>query len=227
MTIPRSKIILLLDSSLSMSVMGHEPIKSVNEFIKNQQKTKSESTLTVISFSYYTKKIIENKPIQEVKEISQDEYVPSGSTSLDDCVCCLISKHLYSNKVNDVILLIITDGQDTSSVHYNRQQTKKYLELVQKKHKWQILFFGANINTFEEGSTLGIKSNCVQFNQNCPGNLITLMKTASDKITDYKRAKTRGGKNITLSVPLQSSKSEPISIRNFSGPNFPIPSLII
>tara|TARA_Y100000389_G_scaffold137821_1_gene135468 strand:+ start:3334 stop:4053 length:720 start_codon:yes stop_codon:yes gene_type:complete len=224
-------IIVLIDSSGSMSVMGEEPIKSANEFISKQQKNNDESILTVISFSSDTKKLIKNKPIQEVEEISQDKYIPSGSTSLNDCICTVISKRLSSNKVNDVILLIITDGHENSSKHYNRKQTKDYLELVQTKYNWQVLFIGANINSFEEGQTLSINSDkCAQFDQNCPGNLLSLMRTASDQITDYKRAKTEGIEDAVLSMPLQSHKSEPIhhkkNYEEFSIPNFPIPTLI-
>jgi len=224
-------IIILIDSSGSMSVMGDESIKSANEFISSQKKNNDSSKLTVISFSSDTKKLIENKPIQEVKEISQDEYIPSGSTSLNDCICNVIYERLSFNKVNDVILLIITDGHENSSKHYNRKQTKEYLELVQTKYNWQVLLIGANINSFEEGRTLSINSDkCAQFDQNCPGDLITLMRTASDQITDYKRDKTYGIEDAVLSMPLQSSKSEPIldkkSCREFSIPDFPIPTLI-
>ena len=224
-------IIVLLDSSGSMSAMGDEPIQSTNEFIKNQQKTNNESNLTLISFSSNTKKIIKNKPIQEVKEISHDEYTPSGSTSLNDTVCTVISKRLSSNKTHNVILLIITDGYENSSRTYNHQQTKEYLELVQKKYDWQVLFIGANINSFEEGQSLGISSNkCAQFDQNCPGNLINLMRVASDQITYYKRNKTDGDESVTLSMPLQSSKSEPVSGKklydNSSVPTLLMPRLI-
>lgn len=224
-------IIVLIDSSGSMSVMGNEPIKSANEFIAKQQKNNDGSRLTVISFSSDTKKLIKNKLIQEVKEISQDEYIPNGSTSLNDCICTVISKRLSSNKVNDVILLIITDGYENSSKHYNRKQTKEYLELVQTKYNWQLLFIGANINSFEEGRTLSINSDkCAQFDQNCPGNLLTLMRAASDQITEYKRAKTEGIDDAILSMPLQSYKSEQIPRKifyeEFSIPNFPTPTLI-
>lgn len=224
-------IIVLIDSSGSMSVMGEEPIKSVNEFISKQQQNNDESRLTIISFSSDTKKLIKNKPIQEVEKISQDEYIPSGSTSLYDCICTVISKRLSSNKINNVILLIITDGHENSSKHYNRKQTKDYLELVQTKYNWQILFIGANINSFEEGKNLSINSDkCAQFDQNCPGNLLSLMRTASDQITDYKSAKTDGIEDAVLSMPLQSSKSERIHHKKiyeeFSIPNFPIQTLI-
>lgn len=51
-------IIILLDESRSMAVMGNEPIESANEFIKKQQKNEDNSKLTIISFSSYTKKLL-------------------------------------------------------------------------------------------------------------------------------------------------------------------------
>ena len=225
-------IIILLDESGSMSVMGNEPIESANEFIKKQQKNEDNSRLTIISFSSSTKKIIKNKPLQEIKEISQEQYNPSGSTSLNDCICTTICNRLSSNKTNNVILLIITDGHENSSRQYNKNQTKEYLRLVQKKYGWQVLFIGANINAFEEGEKLSINSsNCAQFDQKCPGNLLSLMRTASDQITEYNRSKTNGDENPVLLMPLNSTKSEPIFNNKNSYdynivPNFPKPFLI-
>lgn len=94
-----------------------------------------------------------------------------------------------------------------------------------------MLFIGANINSFKEGNTFSINSDkCAQFDQNCPCNLISLMRTASDQITEYKCAKTEGIEDGILSMALQTSKSKPIHHKNFYGEfsirNFPIPTLI-
>jgi uncharacterized protein YegL len=219
-------IIILLDSSGSMTIMGNEPIQSANDFIKNQQQNNQDnSSLTLVSFSSYLTEIINDKPLQEVKEISYDEYRPDGTTSLNDAVCTIISDRIYSEKTNDVIFLIITDGIENSSMDYSREDTKKYIDLAQKKYNWDILFMGANIDAFEEGKTLNI--NCSQFDQHCPGDLLSMMRTTSERITHYKRAKTDGHENNVLTMPLQSTKSEPV-YKTYSHPicNFSLPTLI-
>jgi hypothetical protein len=58
-----------------------------------------------------------------------------------------------------VIVLIITDGEENASREFNYEQIKEMVERQTKVYNWEFLFFGANIDSFSVGASIGISSN--------------------------------------------------------------------
>ena len=54
---------------------------------------------------------------------------------------------------NRVLVVIMTDGLENASIEYNREQVRK---MIKKHKKWEFVFLGANIDSYAEGSSLGI-----------------------------------------------------------------------
>lgn len=200
-------VIVILDMSGSMETMKNEPIQSVNTLIAEQRSSSSnpKETFTLVAFNSSITELIPEQLLSDTNGVSYDVYKPSNMTALNDAICVTIDKKLASNKPNDVVLVIITDGEENASKTHTKSDVKARIINVEANHDWKVLFFGANIDSFAVGSDIGI-SSCSQFNQNIPNNLINLSRAASVGITDYKTCKSNGGVGI---LELSSAISAP------------------
>lgn len=205
-------IIAILDESASMHGMGDEPVDSVNVFFEEQKKTQNDlATATLVTFNTHSRTIIDNKKLSELKKIQQHDYNPKGGTAINDAICSTIKSRLSSSKPNNVVLVIITDGQENSSQYYSIEDTREMINLVEEKHSWKVIFIGANIDVLSEGCKMNINADrCMQYEQMVPGDLLSSCRTASYHVDDYRRSRS-GGNNVELKMPkLSQSYSVPI-----------------
>lgn len=198
-------IIVILDESGSMDIMEKEPVQSVNIFLREQQKSQLENgcdaNVTLMTFNTQTKTIIDNQKLSTVKEVKETEYKPTGRTALNDTICSTIKTKLCSDKHDDVVLVIITDGEENSSHTYSAEDTKNMIKQVEEIHSWKVIFIGANFDVLSIGQKMNINNNrCAQYDQSIPGSLMSLCRTVSSHIKDYRRSRSEGNKNIDLEI---------------------------
>jgi Mg-chelatase subunit ChlD len=154
------KIVMLLDASGSMGGSENkvlEIISSVNSFIKDQRELDSSSndTFTLVRFNGFISTIIDNKKITEIPNLVNGDYVPQGMTALYDAIGTSISK--FENE-KDVMLVIVTDGEDTSSREYSFARVKELLKKVEDNNGWKTIFLTCDRSAFEQGARLGVAS---------------------------------------------------------------------
>lgn len=117
---PETHVALLVDSSGSM--MGHSTnvVNAVNTLITDL-KTKAAKLGQTIVFSLYSfggtvDTLVQNRPIGEVGNIKQSDYVANGNTPLLDAMTLAIG-HIeaidHSRVAN--LITVITDGQENCS----------------------------------------------------------------------------------------------------------------
>jgi len=144
-------IVFILDRSGSMSGIESDTIGGYNSYIANQ-KDKNVLVTTVLFDNNY-EMINNRKNISEVKELTNKEYFVRGSTALLDAIGNTI-KFMDKSINKKVIFIITTDGYENASREYNKEQIK---ELIKGHSKWEFIYVGANIDSYEEGRKLGIK----------------------------------------------------------------------
>lgn len=144
-------IVFLLDRSGSMHGIESDTIGGYNSYIESQKKNNAK--VTTILFDDQYEIINKQTPIKEVKELTTKEYYTRGSTALLDSIGKSIS---YMEELNrkKVIFIITTDGYENSSTIYNKQQIK---QLIEKHNTWEFIYVGANIDSYAEGTQIGIK----------------------------------------------------------------------
>lgn len=187
-------IIIILDKSASMSIMGKEPIQSVNVFIENLNiQSDEKGILTFVVFNNDIDVVIDKVPLISVTKIDESKYVPCGGTALNDCICTTINDTLTSDKPNGKVVVIITDGYENSSIKYSTNDTRILIKNCQDNHDWKFIFLGANIDAFSEGESINIGAKqCGQFFQECPGNLVNLCRETSNNILTFCRSRSEG-----------------------------------
>jgi uncharacterized protein YegL len=161
-----TEIVAILDRSGSMSSLVNDTIGGYNNFIEEQKKVPGEANVTTILFDHIYETLHDRVDIKNVTPITSKEYFARGNTALLDAVGKTINgigAKLDSMKEEDkpskVIVLIITDGEENASTEYKWDQIKDMVKKQTDVYNWQFLFFGANIDSFDVGSSIGINAN--------------------------------------------------------------------
>lgn len=166
--------LIILDESGSMSSIEREAISGVNETIQTirsaQKKFEDQEHLvSLISFNSNVVKTIYNcVNVNEVKELSDNEYTPSSCTPLYDAMGNSLN-HLRK-KVADadkVLVTIITDGYENASTEYNDKAIKTLVESLRTKG-WVFTYIGANQDVEKVAATIAI-NNVMNFNTTTEG----------------------------------------------------------
>ena len=162
--VKNTDIIFILDRSGSMACVEEETIRGYNDFLDKQKKNSGQVFVTTVLFDDKYELLYSRENISNVKHISNCEYYARGCTALMDAVGkTIVTLDKKIDKHNRVIMVIMTDGLENASREYNRDMVKKLI----KKHKdWEFVFLGANIDSAEEGASIGIsKEKTANFSQ--------------------------------------------------------------
>lgn len=179
-------IIFILDESGSMQTMGEEPVQAVNAFIKEQQKTLGGdgATFSLWKFNSTVTKLIDDQPLQSVTTFT--DYRPNSMTALLDAIGQAISTKKNKEKYDDVICVILTDGQENSSREYTTATIKQMTTDMEKNHNWKFIYLGANQDSFAVGNTFGISaSRCANY-ECSSGQLLSATHNTSAAISSYR-----------------------------------------
>ena len=163
--------LMILDASGSMESIYNQALSGVNETIQTIRMGKKEhpefgQSLTLASFNSgknYLNVKYSATPIDEVKEITKEDYIACGCTALYDAMGEMISE--LKRKVtpeDSVLVTVITDGYENASIHWNGPQIKSLVEEL-RHQGWTFTYIGANQDVEAVAGSMGIR-NTLSFN---------------------------------------------------------------
>lgn len=156
--------LIILDASGSMESIYNQALSGVNETIQTIRMGKKdhpdlEQILTLASFNSgnnYLNVKYSATPIDEVKEITCEDYVAEGCTALYDAMGEMISELKRKVTPEDrVLVTVITDGYENASVHWSGPQIKSYVEEL-RQAGWTFTYIGANQDVEAVAGSMGI-----------------------------------------------------------------------
>lgn len=155
-------IIFILDESSSMYPYSSYYIEGINSLLYTQKIQNPSSRFTMIKFNTNVNVLCNDVKIDTLPEFTGEHYKPSGLTALYDAIGTgMILGH--TNKVKNVIMFILTDGEDNYSSNFTHEQIKervKYLSSI----GWSFVYIAANQDAQDVGEKLGIDT-CLTYNQ--------------------------------------------------------------
>jgi hypothetical protein len=151
-------ILTIFDESGSMSSLGNEPSESLNSFYEDQKKLEKSFKSTLLFFNDKIKFIHKNIDGNEVPLITKEIYKPSGMTALLDAIGEGI-EYQKSKTLNNVIVVILTDGHENSSNKHTTSSIRKLVTTMEKEHNWKFIYLGAIGDAFTVGNRLGIRTS--------------------------------------------------------------------
>ena len=118
--------------------------------------------VTLASFSAgekYLNKIFTNKPIDEVRNITEKDYPLLGCTALHDAMGDMIMEVMGSATTDDCVLVtVITDGYENASRKWSADGVKSLVETLKTKG-WTFTYIGANQDVVMVAESLGVKNS--------------------------------------------------------------------
>lgn len=148
------KIVVVLDESGSMGIVRNDMIKSINDLVTEQKQIKERpSTFTLVKFNDKIKRVIKNSPLEDTKVLTTEDYAPSGPTALYDCIGDTIE---WFRNERDVLMVIVTDGQENASRSFTKNEVNKMIEEKKKTHNWTYVYLSCDLNTAAQGSNIGL-----------------------------------------------------------------------
>lgn len=149
-------LIFLIDRSGSMYGSEKDTMGGFNSFIEKERKKEFNTNVTTILFDHGYEVLYKRKSINDVKELTSEEYYVRGSTALLDAIGKTIIS-LDKEIDNKVLFVIMTDGMENSSVEFSKAQISNMI----KNHTWEFIFIGADIDSYAEAGNIGIKRSRV------------------------------------------------------------------
>ena len=133
-----------------------DTIGGFNSFIQRERKKELNTNVTTILFDDEYEILYERKPIEDVSELTENEYYVRGCTALLDAIGKTITtlNHKIENKV---LFVIMTDGMENASVEYSKPQIRNMIN----NHTWEFIFIGADIDSYSEAGSIGIRKSRV------------------------------------------------------------------
>lgn len=142
--------LIIVDESGSMSIIRNEALAGLNETVETCQKMQElhpemEQRITLISFdSGHFKVHFDNEPVMKARKLTTADYRPNAATPLYDAIGKGIAKLNAQTGENDnVLVTIITDGEENCSQEYNLKLVKNLIE-KQKKQGWTFTLIGTD-----------------------------------------------------------------------------------
>ena len=188
---------IIIDESGSMRPLQYKTIAGFNEYLEGQQAVKDAGNayITLNKFDApHIKTVYANRPIAEAPKLTDKTYNPGGGTNLLDAVGYTI------NQINEtlaikpkaerpgVIVVIMTDGEENSSVNYNNEQIKAMVAAAEKAD-WSFIFMGANIDSFAVGSKFGMNNlNTVNYSVSNLGETYSSLNATTTRMRSAKMA---------------------------------------
>lgn len=158
-----TEMVFILDMSGSMCHLTSDTIGGYNSLIKQQRAEPGEANVTTVLFDNRYIMLHDRVNIKDVPEMTTSDYMPCGSTALLDAVgqtINYIGQKLAGTPENErpakVIVTIVTDGYENTSKEFTWGKIKEMITHQREKYNWTFTFLGANIDTVEVSSNLGI-----------------------------------------------------------------------
>lgn len=149
-------LIFVMDRSGSMRGSEDDTIGGFNSLIQREKEKGFNTRVTTVLFDDNYEMLYKRKDINEVSELTREDYWVRGCTALLDAIGKTINT-LDREIDNKVLFVIMTDGMENSS----REFTKEHVRNLINNHDWEFLYIGADIDSYFEAGSIGIKKSRV------------------------------------------------------------------
>jgi len=161
--------LIILDRSASMSSVIKPTVNGFNENVTTIQKLQRENPnqehrYCLITFNSSVESIHWKEGVDVIEPLTAEQYAPESTTALYDAIgqsCnrlkAEIDEELQDEKINvEVMVTILTDGEENASREYNGNQVADLLKHLQQDGTWTFTYIGANHDVVVTADRLNI-----------------------------------------------------------------------
>lgn len=194
-----TEIAYILDRSGSMSGMEEAAITGFNEFLQSQMDEPGDVNLSLLLFDNEFNLVHDRAPLQEVRQLDAQSYVPRGSTALLDAIGRAIdalgrkiAKQPEDQRPGKVIIAIYTDGYENASQQYDLRKINKMISHQRGKYSWEFMFLAANEDAIATASQMGIARDMASVSAMSDKGVRSSSRTFDRKIKSMRKMMSTG-----------------------------------
>lgn len=161
-----TELVFILDKSGSMAGLEKDTIGGFNGMLAKQKAVKGDCKVTTVLFDNGYELLHDRIDIQAIQPMTDKDYQIGGSTALLDAIGRTIHKIIKVQRqtaepyrANQVMFVIITDGEENASREYSAQNINVLIERQKREFGWEFVFLGANIDAVETAAQYGISED--------------------------------------------------------------------
>ena len=154
--------LIVLDASGSMYSIRNEAIAGVVETIQTirtaqKDNANQEHLFSLVVFNGRSiATVYDRMPIDKVPDLDANDYQPTDNTPLYDAMGNAITNlQRYINDDDNVLVTVITDGYENSSVEWNHQRVFQLVEDLKNKN-WLFTYIAANQDALIVAKAMGV-----------------------------------------------------------------------
>lgn len=174
-------IILDCSGSMGMGEIYNATLVGYNNFLKQQKEVKDSARINFYQFNTYRTTVYQDVDINVAPELTRETFRPAGGTALLDAVGKTIDdvgnrlrKMAEADRPEQVLVVVITDGEENSSRIFTKEQVEEKVKHQTDVYKWQFAYIGANLEAINAGRQYGsYGSNQIDQMQLTSGGILT------------------------------------------------------
>lgn len=199
----KTRVVILLDRSGSMKSVVEPTVNGYNEHVQQIKADAKEQDIQVslVTFNATVMRHFWDESADMLQEASQEDYNPNGGTALYDAICTTID-HLKATETDpDVayLLIIISDGEDTSYSSYNRylgytaKDACDRIAECENSGRWTVALLGCEKADLQKFATdMGIKGANLGLWSKCGVAADNAMRGSTEKLGGYFKSRKAG-----------------------------------
>ncbi|MFY0656254.1 MAG: hypothetical protein JXR12_05825 [Neptunomonas phycophila] len=164
-------VAMVLDQSGSMMRGARETVDGFNEQIQSVREGLEDQLDVEVIFTTFGSSAAIQKDfvnINEMADLTDDDYCPAGLTAMYDGVGITINALKERSDINSddtkVLMVILSDGAENNSKQFTQSDVAEMIQDVKDTGRWTITYMGANQDLSEITAGLNIDAgNTVVF----------------------------------------------------------------
>ena len=145
-------VCFIIDESGSMFGTESDIIGGFKKIVDEQRANKNgKCAVSLYKFADKVSKIYMGKDVNDVEYLDEKSYRPGGCTAMNDAIGTAvdeIGKWLdamdEAEKPEKNLIVIMTDGEENSSVEYSFDKVKEMIKHQEEKYSWSFMYLGTD-----------------------------------------------------------------------------------
>ena len=185
-------IVCVVDKSGSMGHLRDTAIESYNKFLDEQQAQSGSAVITLVLFDSSVKFVDDCVPLDRATRLTRKNYNPNGMTALFDAIASGIAstEEFVGNNKNNVVFVILTDGQENSSKEVKSKSNLSKLITEKRNSGWTFIYLSSDQDAFSDAQSIGIPSTHTVSYTNTNAGYCTAYNTIASTVSYVRNGNT-------------------------------------
>jgi uncharacterized protein YegL len=212
----RTYVAFVLDRSGSMARVKPQTVNGFNEQVQalHEDADKKEGAETFVSLITFNGRISEeflNAPVDVLREMTMDQYVPTGNTALYEAIGYTITRLCNEtdpgDEYNSYLVVILSDGQNVMHhPEWTEQAVAQRIADLEKTNRWTFTFIGSDKVGLEAVKSKLNFRNTLAHTANAQGTSAAFSSNAK-QLKTFLKARDQQAKNFSMPDYFEGAKT--------------------